>query len=142
MADYTIIAASVQSSGTINGVTLGTNIALESITAGQPLYLATDGTVGLCTATGTSITRVYYGTSLNGAATGQPVTVCRGDPSWTFGATIAAGQMVIVSSTAGKFCPVADKTTGWYVTPVGCGIGSNKIQLYPVGQLQASAASV
>lgn len=142
MADYSITAANVLTSGASNGATFVTGTSAAAITAGQSCYRLADGTIGKALANGTSVQRTFLGLAANSApGAGQPITVCTGDPSWTFGATIAAGVLVVVSGTAGGLAPAADITTGWYVTPVGVGIGSNKIQLFPAGALTASAAA-
>ncbi len=125
--DYSVTAASVVCS---NARFVQRGTAAATITAGQGLALDSTGNLVLCDAnSGTALTRTLVGISLNAAATGQPVNYTSLDDSFTPGFTVAAGAIVIVSTTAGGLSPAADATTGHYVTVVGVGIGSNKIKL-------------
>ena len=54
------------------------------------------------------------------------------DAQFTPGYTVDVGEVVIASGTPGKSCPAADAESGWFVTVLGVGIGSNKINLLPV----------
>jgi len=127
--DYSVTATSVlaSSSATTSRGTAGT-----SITAGQSLAKAADGTLVLFDANAAAPANVFLGISLSGGATGQPIFYVTADTSFTPGFTVAAGAIVIGSSTAGGLCPAADLATGHYLTIVGVGIGSNKIKMSPV----------
>ncbi len=118
MADITITATSVAAGA--NAVT-APGIAGAAITAGQVVYLdSSDNRLKLADAnSATAVARSPYGIALNGAASGQPVTVLT-KGKITIGATITAGTAYYLSNTAGGICPVADVTgTGTYPTIIG-----------------------
>jgi len=124
--DYSVTATSVLASSSASS-TKGT--AGTTITAGQSLAKAADNTLVLFDANGSAPANVFVGIALNGGATGQPIFYVTADPAFTPGFTVAAGAIVIGSSTAGGLCPAADLATGHYLTIVGVGIGSNKIKM-------------
>lgn len=119
MANYTLTAASVKHS-TSAGFT--TYTAGETMTAGQPLYAdstALDDTgkpkAKLADANASASTALVIGVSANGASDGQPVRVVSSDPDFTHGlATVTAGDIIIVSATAGALAPSSDMATGMY----------------------------
>lgn len=128
-ADYTVTATSVLASSD-SSVTKGT--AGATITTGQSLAKAADGTLILFDSNASAPANKFFGIALNGGASGQPILYATADSSFTPGFTVAAGAVVIGSATAGGLCPVADLATGHYLTIVGVGIGSNKIKLAPL----------
>lgn len=116
-ADLSITAASVAK---------GTNAVIEhgtagaTITAGQAVYFdSAAGTWKLADDnSATAAARSPKGFALNGAASGQPLTVHKSG-NITIGATLTAGVAYYLSDTPGGICPVADLTTGEYPTIVG-----------------------
>ncbi len=131
MADYSVTAASVlpSTSARLLQVTAG-----AAITIGQSVYLDTaTNTYKAADANGASPLFTFAGIAVSqAAAAGQPLLICQSDPSFTPGFTIAAGATVILSATPGGLAPIADLASGWYLTVVGVGIGSNKINFSPV----------
>jgi len=127
--DYSITPGSVIASAQARKVT-GT--AGATITAGQLVYLdPVTNTYKLADANGASPLYKVAGIALNGASSGQRITVCTSDPSFTPGTAVNPGEVFIASATPGGIAPFSDAATGWFVTVLGPGIGSNKIKLDP-----------
>jgi hypothetical protein len=127
MADLSITAANVIAS---SNKTVIRGTAGATITAGMPLYLdSTDGKYKPADANGANDATRVRGIAAHGASDGQPIELVAEDPSFTPGCTVAAGDVLIVSATAGGVAPAADAAQGWFVTVLGVGIGSNKIAL-------------
>lgn len=127
MADLSITAANVVPSSSASKSSK-TVQAGATIAAGDLVYVDTDGKIGLADAN-VAAKSVIAGIAVNGGSAGQPVTYVTKD---TAGLTIAAsgltiGNVYIASGTAGKMCPVADATTGWWVTPVAVVISATAI---------------
>lgn len=115
MADISITAGNVVPSATASTVH-GT--AGATITAGQTVYLdTTTNTYKLCDAD-VAASAVCAGIALHGASAGQPLTILT-DGQITIGATVVRGTAYYVSLNAGGICPVADISTGDYVSLVG-----------------------
>jgi hypothetical protein len=118
MADYSVTAASVLA-GT--GAVKENGTAGASITAGQVVYKdASDGAKFKLADndSATAAVRSPYGIALHAAASGQPLTVLKSGPI-TIGATVAVGDVVCLSSTAGGLCPSADIAAGDYNSIIG-----------------------
>lgn len=118
MADLSVTAANVLAS-TQASVFSGT--AGASITAMQPLYKDTDDLdsfgnpkLKLADANGASTAvKTVAGVSLHAAASGQPIKWTNSDPDFTHGLSgVVAGDVVILSATAGAVAPVADLASG------------------------------
>ncbi len=128
MAAYSITAANVLTSPS---ATIYTGTAGATITQGQPLYLDTvTNTYKLANALTNS---PVAGIALVGASANQSMIICSRDPNFSPGFTINSGNFVLVGNTAGALQPVEDRTTGWYVTSVGVGIGGNRTNFYITG---------
>lgn len=116
MADYTVTAASVSSSGGLQRQ--GTSG--EAIDAGTPVYRHTDGKYYKADNT-TSAKAAVEGITINGAAAAdQPIAIQSGG-SIDIGSaefTLMATP-VYLSANAGKMCPYADLTSSSYVTLIG-----------------------
>jgi hypothetical protein len=136
-ADLTVTASSVVAS---NSATVVRGKAGTTITAGQAVYRATDGTYKLADANGASPLYKVAGIALNNAGTGQPISICTGDNAFTIGATVAVGDTIWLSTTPGGMTATAsDVATGsQYVTVMGVAISTTKIKLKP---LRADALS-
>lgn len=117
MADLVITASSVIAGS--NSVQ-ETGIAGGNITAGDAVYKrASDKKWLRADADGaTAEVKRAVGIALNGASSGQPVTVHKSGDI-TIGATMTAGLAYYLSSTAGGICPVADIGVGEDVCLIG-----------------------
>ena len=115
MADLSVTAANcLQGAGALteNG------IAGDTITAGQAVYKAADGTWVRADADGAAVARDAKAIALNGASANQPIAVQRGGEI-TLGATMTAGVTYYLSNTPGGICPLADVGTGEYFDIIG-----------------------
>lgn len=75
------------------------------------------------------------------AAAGQPIRVLAIDPELELGAVsgLAAGDVVILSTTAGKMAPVADAAVGARVAVLGVMVTDTKMSFMPnVGGVKAA----
>lgn len=135
MADLVITAANVLKG---SGAQVETGTAGASVTAGQVCYLDTStNTLKLADCnSATAAVRSPYGIALHAAGSGQPLVVLKSG-SITIGATVAVGVPYFVSGTAGGIRPVADNTTGDYVSLVGIGTSTTAIK---VAFLESGAA--
>jgi len=115
MADLSITATSVE---LVSGST-GTKDAAESITAGQVLYLTSNGEVGVASNDNANKDTVE-GLALNGAAAGQPVTYAKTGAEVTIGATLTVGTFYVLSAS-GAISPIDDMATSDYVALLGYG---------------------
>lgn len=113
-ADLTVTAANVAKS---TGARTATGEAGATITAGQALYIASDGQLELADAD-VLASAAAVGIALHGASTGQPITYQTGGRI-TIGATTTVGQVYVVSTTAGGIAPYADLGTGDFPTILG-----------------------
>lgn len=118
MANLSITAANVAiaSLSQVRVVQVG-----ESVTQGQALYLkASDGKYWKADANASAATAAARGIALSPASTdGYVVLHDRPGDFVNLGATLTAGETYVVSATAGAICPIADLTTGDYVTILG-----------------------
>lgn len=130
MADLTITAANV-AAGSGAKVVYGT--AGAALTAGQSLYLdSATTTYKLCdNDSGTAAARSFAGIALHAAASGQPIAVLTAGPI-TIGATVAVGDILCTSSTAGGIAPSADNGTGDYVTVIGVATSTTSVTVAPI----------
>ena len=130
MADVVVTPANVQTS---SRAVLNYNlIAGATITAGQPVYVDPDDNNAVkpvdndASATAANV----VGIAVNGAADGQPVTICTRDPDFTPGFTSTVGAVACTSSTAGGITVTpADNTTGKRVSVLGVMTATNKMNL-------------
>lgn len=136
MADLSITATSVIASAAARRVT---KTAGATITAGQPVYVLTAGTIGPADANDSTKATVL-GIAENGGATGQRISVVTEDPAFVLGATVAIGDVLMASTTAGGIAPVADATTGDFVTVLGVAVSTSAINLKPIAAGAAIAA--
>jgi hypothetical protein len=89
--------------------------AASAITAGQPLYQTTTGTVAPADANAAGLQQAI-GVSLNAAAAGEPVSVLiRGHVAGFTVAAVNCGTVIFVSDDVGKF----EDATGTLGVPVG-----------------------
>jgi len=88
-----------------------------TITAGEVVYKAADGDYELADASALATSRVA-GIALNGASSGQPLTILT-EGNITIGATVAVGTIYVLSAAAGKIAPDADIVTSEFITILG-----------------------
>jgi hypothetical protein len=104
-------------------------ISGDNLNPGNPVYLDPGtNTYKLCKANGASPVYQYKGISCTGSSPGQPVVVATGDTAFAPGCTVNPGDVLIVSGT---ITLDANKTSGWFVSIIGYGIGNNQIVLLP-----------
>lgn len=115
MADLTITAASViNSTASVSAGTAG-----ESVTAGQAVYLkASDSRLWKAQADGTAAEAEAVGIALHAAGAGQPLTYAS-DGAINIGGTTSKATLYCVSAAAGGVAPIADLTSGQYITELG-----------------------
>jgi hypothetical protein len=117
MADLSITAANVVAGA---GSTKRSGTAGATVTAGQVVYLdSATNTLKLAdNDSATAAVRSPVGIALHGATANQPLTYLSAGPI-TIGATVAVGDVLCLSSTAGGICPAADIAAGDYNTIIG-----------------------
>lgn len=124
MAALTITAANViagSDSSRDNGR------AGASITAGQVVYKAADGTYKLAdTNDAAAIVRKATGIALNPAGINQPLAVHL-HGTITIGSAVTAGVAYYLGGTAGTIVPVADLTTGDHPCLLGMAVNTTDI---------------
>ncbi len=128
MADLTITAANVKK-GT--GAVLETGIAGVAVTAGQPVYkdASNSNKFGLSDCnSATSAQRSVYGIAMHAAGADQPLVVQKGGQI-TIGATVVPGTVYCVSGTPGGIRPVADNTSGDFVSLIGVAVSTTVIDM-------------
>lgn len=132
MAAIAITAASVLASSA--AVIRKEYTAGATITAGQVVYLNTSNQWVLAdsdaAATGNGITDLR-GIALNGAASGQPLSVCVSDTDFTPGGTLTNGLAVYLFTTAGAISQADIPSTGAYPVCLGVAKSTTKMNLNP-----------
>lgn len=136
MADISITAANVIASSSAQRTS---KVAASTITAGQPVYVNSSGLVAPADANASATTANVLGIAENGGGTGQRISVITQDPALVIGATVAIGDVLILSATAGGIAPVADLASGHYCTVLGVAVSTTAINLKLVA---AGAAKV
>lgn len=129
MADLSITAASVIASSAARRIS---KAAASTITAGQVVYLNSSGTVAPADANASAATAAVLGIAENGGGAGQRISVITKDPALVIGATVAVGDILVLSATAGGIAPAADLTTGHYATVLGVAVSTTAINFDPL----------
>ncbi len=128
MADVVVVAANVALDPAISSDT-GDLIAGEAITQGQPVRIsAADSKAYRAQSTTTVDDAAAVGIALNSASTGQPVRYATYG-TMDLGVTLTDGAVYVVSETIGGIAPVADLTTGNFLTLLGVGKSDGKLQM-------------
>jgi hypothetical protein len=102
----------------VKGTSTQIGIAGESLTQGQPAYqvngqwFRADANDGLVKSQASAI-------ALTPAATGETVVLANGNAEINLGATLAVGEVYVVSATVGAIAPYADLVANDYVTILG-----------------------
>lgn len=116
MANITQTAANVAAGSSTTRVQLVQ--AGEAITQGQPVYLASDGKYYQTDANDTAVKAQAKGIAVSPAST-DGYFLMAVDGLINLGATLAVGQVYVVSATKGAIAPYGDLTTNDYVTILG-----------------------
>ena len=133
MADFSITATNVVAPLSSSGQPPKTaGVAGETITAGQALYRkSADSKLWKAQCDGTAEEASFVGIAINGATAGQTVTYVASGSLTMGSAFAAAGKTVVVSSTAGGIAPIADLTTGNYLSIVGYTTSASVLEVKP-----------
>lgn len=126
MPDLSVVVASVSK---VAGSATDEGTAGATITAGQPLYRdGTDGGDLKPADADAESSSVCVGIALHAALDGQPIEYLTNGPI-NIGATVTVGQVYVVSTTAGGIAPYSDLATGDYVTILGVGTTTGRIDV-------------
>jgi hypothetical protein len=127
MANQSITAANVAASASavIRRATAG-----GALTRGQPAYLdATDGNSGKAGDADAAASAQIVGIVLQDVADGQPFNYVVEDPDFDPGFSATAGEIYVLSATAGGICLVSDLGAGDYVTVLMIGKANGNVVL-------------
>jgi hypothetical protein len=133
MADLAVTPANVV---IYAGAKKQVGVAGETIVAGKPLYLHTDGRLKLADAS-TAAKAASVGVSLNGGAAGQPITYVR-QGGLNPGGTVLVGTVYGVTDTPGGIGPISERAAPDFVTVLGVGVTASRIAL----AIQASGVAI
>jgi hypothetical protein len=129
MADLTITASAVVPAATAS---LGRGTAGATITQGQTLYLdSTTLTYMLADADDSSATATVAGVAINAASSGQPVDFIVSG-SLTLAVTsgnLTAGEIYVLSGTAGGIAVEGDLASDDYVSIIGVGTSTTTMAI-------------
>lgn len=120
MSDLSITPASV---ATVKGNVFNDTSAV-ALTAGQTIYkdssVPSAEVMRLADADLSLAASTVRGIALHACAAGQPIAY-QIDGTITIGATLAVGQVYVLSANAGGIAPVSDLTTNWRTSIIGVG---------------------
>lgn len=133
MADLTVVAENVKPGS--DAVTKR-GIAGEAISAGDSVFVATDGGIELCEKDQAAADAACRGVALNDAAVDQPIEYAVSG-SVDMGAILSIGQTYIVGAAPGGLAPESDAAAGNFTTVVGIATTGNLLKL---GILQSGVA--
>jgi hypothetical protein len=127
MADITITDTSVAPG---SGCVTTSGTAGATITAGAPVYVdtANSNVIKLADANASALTATVAGIAMHGASSGQPIAYAT-DGFVTYNAAFTASKAYILSNTAGAIAPIADHTTGWYMSLIGIAHTTTSLRL-------------
>ncbi len=133
MTDLSVVAANVQPGA--SAVTKR-GIAGEAITAGQSLFIATDGELELCENDQAVADAACVGVSLNDAAAGQPIEYAiTGEVN--MGAIMTIGETYVVGAAPGGIAPETDVIASEFLTVIGVATTTSNLKM---GILQSGVA--
>ena len=124
MADLVVVATAVLP---YTGCATDVANAGEAITAGQAVYMHTDGTL-LKAITTSAITAAARGVALNGGAVGQPITYVKSG-GYNPGVACVVGVVYGVTDTAGGVGDVADRGAADFITILGVATTTSRIEM-------------
>jgi len=105
--------ARVTGGGPSTDTVIRSGFAGATITAGQSVYIdTTAGTWKLTDANLSAAAGVAQGIALNGASSGQPISIAVGG-TLTPGFSVTIGKIYVTSANAGGIAPVEDLASGW-----------------------------
>lgn len=126
MTDVSITAANVLQGA---GAVTENGISGDTITQGQAVYKAADGTwVRADADSATALARAATAIALNAASANQPIVVQRSGEI-TIGGTLTPGLPYFLSNTPGGICLVADVGTGEYYDIIGIAKSASVLKL-------------
>lgn len=128
MADLTQTPGNVK---LVAGTAALVGTAGESLTQGQPAYEAS-GKWFRCDANDTAVKANCRVIVLTPAALDEQVVLARAGSEVNLGATLAVGTVYAVSANVGAIAPVADLTTGDYVTILGVAKSTSVLAFDPL----------
>lgn len=141
MANLTITAASVVASTDALNTRTAEGIAGEAIDAGEVVYIDSTDSYKLKLASAQNATEAeFVGIALNSAGLNQPVEYATQDLALAIGATVAVGEVYVVSATSGKIAPNADLIGADFVTIIGVGITTSTISFIASPFLRGTVA--
>lgn len=128
MADLSVTAANVL--GVSGSFAKSECVAGATIAAGDVVYVdtAASNVLKLAQADGTALEATVKGIALNGAATGQPVSICTSG-SLNVGATLTVAEIYILSANAGKIAPASDLASSSYCSILGVASSATNLKL-------------
>lgn len=139
MAAITVTATSV---ARVDGEVVNGYLAGASITAGQVVYVDSNGAVQVATnatSAGSGVGAQLVGIALNGGGAGQPIQILK-NGTVNIGGTVAVGKPYQLG-TSGGIIPVDDIAGTEYSTHVGEGVTTANIKLaFNVSGVQAAGA--
>jgi hypothetical protein len=128
MADLSQTAANVKPG---ENITPRMRQAGEAITQGMPYYVSTTDSKAYQTDANDGAAKAEVrGIALTGAAL-DGYFVAQESGLINLGATLAVGTVYVVSATKGAICPIADITSGQYVSPLGVATTTSLLNLKP-----------
>lgn len=125
MADLVVIAANVKPG---SDLVTKRGIAGEAISAGDSVFIATDGELELCEKDQAVADAACVGVAVNDAAALQPVEYGI-TGTIDMGAILAIGQTYIVGAGPGGLAPETDAGAGEFTTVVGIATTANILKL-------------
>jgi hypothetical protein len=126
MADLTQTAANVKLNA---GASVVVGIAGETLTQGQPAVLS--GSKWVRARATTAALANCSGIVLTPAVLDEPVVIAKQGTRINLGATLAVGEVYVVSATLGAIAPIGDLVATNFVTPIGTAVTTAVLAFNP-----------
>ena len=126
MADITVTAGNVK---WVSGARPVVVKAGASITRGQPVYLNTATGEHELADADTDAASIVAGVALSDGYDGADMLIAPPGAVINWGATLTAGTIYVLSTTAGSVAPWADLATGDYVVVLAIGAGTANAEI-------------
>lgn len=127
----------------VDGEVVNGYLAGATITAGQAVYVDSNGVVQVltnATSAGSGVGSSVVGVALNGGSTGQPIQILKSGGTVNIGGTAAVGKQYCAAPSGG-FIPVDDIAGTEFITTLGVGLTAANIKLgINVSGVQAAGA--
>ena len=133
MADLTQTPGNIANGSSEQYLVIGT--AGEALTAGDLIYQdSTDNNEWKKTDNSTAAASNFGGMAMASVSDGNPLVVLRLQKGVLVnpGATVAVGEIYVVSSNSGKWAPVSDLALDDYMSVIGLGVTTSLIQCAPL----------